>query len=65
MGWAGGSGMAADVWKLVRSHIPESKRKRIAKKLVDIFENEDCDTMDEAELLMKDAGLANRWDEDE
>lgn len=65
MGWASGSRLADDVWSLVRKHIPAKNRKGVAKKLVDMFEGEDCDTMDEAEQLMKDAGLENRWDEDE
>lgn len=64
MGWAGGSVVAGDVWALVRRYVPEKSRRRVAKRLVDIFEDQDCDTMDEAERLMKDAGLENRWQED-
>ena len=50
---------------MFRKYVPTRSRKRVALKLVDLFENEDCDTMDEAEHLMKDAGLFGRWDEEE
>ena len=63
MGWASGSRLAEDIWSTVRGAIPANKRKRIAKKVVALFESEDCDTMDEAEQLMKDAGLENRREE--
>jgi hypothetical protein len=59
MGWASGSGVAADVWSAVRRHIPEEKRQTVAKKIIRIFENEDCDTIDEAEQLCRDAGMPN------
>lgn len=49
--------MATKIWSLVREFVPARKRKRIAKELVDIFEQQDCDTMYEAEQLMKDAGI--------
>lgn len=65
MGWAGGSEVASDVWKLVRPHIPAAKRRAVAKKLIKVFENQDCDTMEEAELLWKDAGMPNPWGDDE
>ncbi len=65
MGWSGGSEMAEDIWNMFRKYVPEKSRKRCAKKLVDIFETQDCDTMDEAARLMKDAGLENRWADDE
>ncbi len=65
MGWAGGSELADEIWGMFRKHVPANQRKRLAKKLVDIFEGQDCDTMDECEQLMKDAGLENRWADDE
>lgn len=65
MGWASGSGLAAEIWSMFRKYVPTRSRKRVALKLVDLFENEDCDTMDEAERLMKDGGLFGRWDEEE
>lgn len=57
--------MAEKIWGMFRRYVPATSRKRVAKRLVNIFENEDCDTMDEATKLMKDAGLENRWEEDE
>lgn len=65
MGWAGGSELAEDIWNLVGKYIPKKQQKRVAKKIVDLFEHQDCDTMDEAQRLMADAGLENRWDEEE
>lgn len=56
--------MAADIWDLVRKYIPAKERKAVAERIVAIFENEDCDTMDEADQLMKDAGLDKRWEDE-
>jgi hypothetical protein len=57
MGWAGGSIIAERIWDMVRPHIPEKERETIARKFIDIFEQEDCDSMDECEqLYYKDAG---------
>lgn len=57
MGWASGSELAEDVWTLMRQYVPGKKRQRIARKLIDIFEDRDADTMYEAEQLWKDANL--------
>lgn len=58
MGWSGGSELAYDVWKLVRPLTYEGKdRKKIAKKIIALFESQDCDTMYECEQLCKDAGV--------
>lgn len=63
MGWAGGSGIAANVWSSVEKYIPANQKKRVAKRIIDIFENEDCDTIDEAEELCKAAGRT--YDDDD
>ena len=60
MGWASGSELAEDVWALMSPFIPPSKRKQLAIELIDLFEEHDCDTMDECEDLIKAAGLENR-----
>jgi len=65
MGWAGGSELAESVWKLVRKHIPKKDREKIAGKIVDLFESEDCDTMHECTQLMEDAGIDLGDDEDD
>jgi hypothetical protein len=57
MGWAGGSEIAEDVWIVVRKHIPLQYRKDVARKLIDIFEDADCDTIEECKLLLADADL--------
>lgn len=56
MGWASGSIIAEVIWDLIKNEIPKNKQKKIAQKLIDIFENEDCDTIYEAEELYKAAG---------
>jgi len=63
MGWASGSAIAETVWDAVRKHIPKDKRQKVAREIVEVFESEDCDTMDEARRLMKDAGLENRGED--
>lgn len=63
MGWASGSAIAESVWDSVRKHIPKDKRQKVAREIVEVFESEDCDTMDEARRLMKDAGLENRGED--
>ena len=55
MGWASGSELAEKVWGLFRPFIQEKDRKKVAKRLIVLFENEDCDTLDECEQLMFDA----------
>lgn len=63
MGWSGGSVLAEDIWNIFRRYVPVKSRKRVARRLVDIFEMEDCDTMGEAERLMKDAELGQEDEE--
>lgn len=55
MGWASGSEIADGVWDLVREHVPADKRKDVAKRVIRLFEDYDCDTMEGCEQLQKDA----------
>ncbi len=55
MGWCSGSKVAADVWEAVREHIPKRKRKKVALEIIDIFQAQDCDTIEEACQLCEDA----------
>jgi hypothetical protein len=55
MGWSSGSQIAEDVWSVIEKQIPKAKRKKVAREIVNIFEANDCDTMDEAEDLMEAA----------
>ena len=57
MGWCSGSEIAEDVWTVVRRFIPTGSRQQVARKIVDIFENNDADTMEEAEQLWQDADI--------
>ena len=63
MGWTSGGGLAADVWDAVRDAIPPSKRRKCARRIILAFEDEDCDTLDECEDLIADAGV--EWFEGE
>lgn len=47
MGWASGSELAQEVWDLFEDIIPSGEEKQYALKLVDMFENMDCDTLSE------------------
>jgi len=55
MGWGSGSMLAEDLWDAIKPHIPEGERQTVALVIIDLFEHNDCDTMDEAEALMRDA----------
>jgi len=55
MGWASGSSLAENLWDLVREHIPEKKRTKVAQAFIDEFESMDCDTIMECETLCLDA----------
>lgn len=57
MGWASGSVLADEIWSIVRPLIPTRKRKEVAASIVGLFEDHDCDTLYEAELLVADSGL--------
>lgn len=49
MGWASGSEIAAAIVKEAKKAIPDKKkRSKFYARLIDIFENADCDTLDEA-----------------
>ena len=57
MGWASGSEMADDLWNALRKHIDPKQLKKCARKVIDIFEQQDCDTMSECGALIKDAAV--------
>jgi len=50
MGWSSGCQVADDVWVLIEVFIPPKKKKEIARKFIDVFENYDCDTMEQADM---------------
>lgn len=50
MGWASGSSIAESVWNAVKKYIPKPDQKQVAQSMIDIFESEDCDTMQETSL---------------
>ena len=50
MGWCSGSDLADRIWSLVKDHIPKEAQPKIALRIIEIFEGEDCDTMQETAL---------------
>ncbi len=57
MGWCGGGELAEEVWVAVRSLIPVDRGRMVAaRKIIDLFERRDCDTIIDAESLCADAG---------
>lgn len=65
MGWASGSELAEDLWNTIERYIPTQQKKRVATKIIDLFEMQDCDTIDEAEKLCKAAGRKPEWEDEE
>lgn len=59
MGWGSGSELAEEVWSIVKPYIPPAERRQVAKDIVSAFEDQDCDTLQEAEELWQDAGLGD------
>lgn len=50
MGWASGSSLLNDVAKLVMPFVnSEPERANLAGQLIDLFEDEDCDTINECD----------------
>jgi hypothetical protein len=49
VGWSSGSALFAEVWDIVKTHIPENKRIKVCEYLIDEFEKYDCDTIGECE----------------
>jgi hypothetical protein len=47
MGWASGSELMGNVLNVTLKHIPAKKRYAVVKKLCEVFQAQDCDTLDE------------------
>lgn len=56
MGWAGGSEVGNRLWDRLRPILSEEHRKEMAEFIIQILEDEDCDTLDECPQLLNDAG---------
>ena len=57
MGWSSGTGLACEVYDIVRKHIPEKNRKKIATKIYDLFCDNDADDWDGTSDIEKDADI--------
>ncbi len=56
MGWASGSGLACEVWDVVRDHIAPEKRQECAARILAMFRAEDADDFSYEDQLLVDAG---------
>ncbi len=65
MGWASGSILAEEIWDLFYEFVPKRRRQDVARELVELFEGHDCDTLQGAEELWRDAGLDEEEEDDE
>lgn len=46
MGWSSGSELAGELVGLIKQNVPDKKARRtIYRKMIDIFEANDCDTL--------------------
>lgn len=61
MGWASGGDLADDVWKAIeplRALASPEVLEQVARDLVEAFEDQDCDTLEECQGLL--GHIANR-----
>lgn len=66
MGWSGGSAVGDEIWNNIRGFIAEESREEAARIVIDALEDQDCDTIGECELLVKDAKLEDvYWPEED
>ena len=52
MGWASGHIMADEIWRDIKKYIPKKKQQEVAIKIIEVFNDNDCDTMQESELYL-------------
>lgn len=45
MGWSSGSELLGGVLELTEKYIPKKHKKEVVKNLIDLFEDQDCDTI--------------------
>lgn len=61
MGWGSGSMLAEELWDMLQEVIPTEKQQEVAKKIIRLFEDRDCDTLDECQDLINVAGPGTGW----
>lgn len=50
MGWTSGGEFADKLWHCINKYIPEDKKYNVANNIIDLFEDRDCDVMQETKL---------------
>ncbi len=45
MGWGSGGALFVEVWAAIRPYIMFSRRKEVAKAVMECFEGHDCDNL--------------------
>ena len=57
MGWCSGTELAIEVWNIIGEFVPKNKRKKIAKKIYNLFCDYDADCWDGDSQLERDAQI--------
>jgi hypothetical protein len=58
MGWSSGAELAEELWCHISDFVPKEYHKHVARHVVSLFEDYDCDNIDEARQLIKAARYA-------
>lgn len=64
MGWASGASMAERLWDELKPYLKKKDIQKVAKMIIEVFEDQDCDTMEEAHELWEDAGYCSCHEDD-
>lgn len=64
MGFATGASIAQDLWDEIEDFIPPICRQEVAQAFVDVFEDYDCDTMEETDVFAIAEGIELEEDEE-
>lgn len=64
MGWARGAQLADELWDTIKKLVPKKQHKKLATKWIEIFENEDCDTLADESCLYRVAEIPTQEEED-
>ena len=53
MGWCSGGELLNEVWSIIREHLPKEKKCELSLKLIDAFEDMDCDVIEETDIYFE------------
>lgn len=61
MGWSSGTRIFSEIMEVVKEHVDEATRKDIYEQLIEIFQEADCDNLEEC--LGEDDVFDDVWKE--